>query len=639
MDRNRPGVRLPLQGAGGGNLTVRRLLLGSFLAVIGFLVGGQALITGRGLQEDLLSVQRRELRRELELVPLILRDLPAESTDSVARLLSRRTGYPVTLLDRDGMVVGASSELPFQLRGLVVPTADTELQAALGGDVGFSRRRGSGEVEIRLFAAAPITLGGDSLLLQVAAPLDGIRVAVRGRVRRTLLWALPALILALGLTHVLGRGLVRPVSILGRRARSLAAGNFARRVPVGGGVRELGELTGAFNRMTEELHGRFRSLEGERDEMQTLIDCMGEAVLALTEDARILRANQAAIDLLDFPKPINFAPVGTLVRQPELRSLLEGAVVAPFSAREVTLGDRNLLVSARATEGGGAVVTFVDVTELRRLEAVRRDFVANASHELKTPLTAMRGFAETLLEDELPEDLRREWLTSIRANTLRLQRLVDDLLDLSRLESGGWLARKDLVDVAALARDVLGQASPLAQDRGVSLEMRGEGLAVGDERGLEQVLRNLLENAIRYTPEGGEVFLEIVEDEGTVQVVVRDTGTGIPTAALSRIFERFYRVDPARSRAEGGTGLGLAIVRHLVHAMGGEVWAESELGHGTKIFFTLPGAEEGDEDEDDSLEMDQDGGDRPDTEEERLEGTGPEVEVNGSTQGDLEDGG
>jgi two-component system phosphate regulon sensor histidine kinase PhoR len=550
---------------------------------------GQALTTNRGLQEDLISVQQRELRRELDLVPLILRDLSTQAPDSVARFLSRRTGYPVTLLDREGKVVGASAVLPFQLQGLVVPTAGTELQAALGGDVGFSRRRGSGEVEIRLFAAAPIVLGGDSLLLQVAAPLDGIRATVRARVQRTLLWALPTLLLALALAHLLANGIGRPVSTLARRARSLAAGNFSRRVPSSVRIRELGELAGTFNRMTEELQGRFRSMELERDEMQTLIDCMGEAVLALTEDARILRANQAAIDLLDFPKPVHFAPVGTLVRQPELRSLLESAVAKPFSAREVTVADRNLLVSARAAEGGGAVVTFVDVTEIRRLEAVRRDFVANASHELKTPLTAMRGFAETLLEDEVPEDLRKQWLTSIRSNTLRLQALVDDLLDLSRLESGGWIARREVVDVAALARDVMTEAGAYAQDRGVSLETRGDGLAVGDEQGLEQVLRNLVENAIRYTPEGGRVWVEVGETGATVQVVVGDTGTGIPTSALTRIFERFYRVDPARSRAEGGTGLGLAIVRHMVHAMGGEVWAESELGQGTKIFFTLPG--------------------------------------------------
>ena len=591
MDRDRPGIRIPLQGAGGGDLTTRRLLLGSFLTVIGFLAVGEVLITNHGLEEDLLSVQRGELRRELELLPLLLGELQTREPDSVAVLLSRRIGYPVTLLDRNGRVVGASSALPFQLKGIVVPTAGTELQEALAGDVGLSKRRGYGEVEIRLFAAAAVTLGPDRLLLQVAVPLDGIRATVRARIRRALLWTLPALLLAAVLTFFLGNAIVRPVSTLGRWARGVSTGKFSRKLPTSIRIRELGELAGTFNRMTEELQGRFRSLEMERDEMQALIDCMGEAVLALTEDGRVLRANQAAVALLDFPQPLDFAPVGALVRQPELRSLLEGAALRPFSAREVVVGERNLLVSARAAGGGGAVVTFVDVTEVRRLEAVRRDFVANASHELKTPITALRGFAETLLEDDLPEDLRREWLASIRANALRLQRLVEDLLDLSRLESGGWVAREDLVDVGALAEDVIAEVGPMAEERGVALRKLGDAMVVGDEQGLEQVFKNLLENAVRYTPEGGVVSIGIEGNAETVRLVVRDTGSGIPTPALSRIFERFYRVDPARSRAEGGTGLGLAIVKHLVNAMGGEVWAESELGLGTKVFFTLPAGE------------------------------------------------
>ncbi len=326
--------------------------------------------------------------------------------------------------------------------------------------------------------------------------------------------------------------------------------------------------------------------------MQALIDCMGEAVIALTEDARVLRTNRAAIDLLDFPDPVNFAPIGTLIRQPALRTLLETSVVRPFSAREVTLGDRHLLVAARTVDGGGSVVTFLDVTEIRRLEMVRRDFVANASHELKTPLTAMRGFAETLLESEPPEDLKRDFLTSIRNNTRRLQRLVDDLLDLSRLESGGWVAKEEVVDVAPVARDVWSDLADGAREKGIDLHLEGEALALADEQGLEQILKNLLDNAIRYTPGEGRVTVEISEDELQVRVAVRDKGSGIPSASLSRIFERFFRVDPARSRAEGGTGLGLAIVRHLVHAMGGDVWAESELGQGTTVYFTLPRARE-----------------------------------------------
>ncbi len=573
-------------------LPFRALVFLSCLAIIALLVLGQALVLNRGLHRDLGAVLERALRREMELAPSLLDQLlagtPRETDpDSLALVLARRLGYPVTLLDLDGRIFGASSDLPFQLRGLVLPPGSPELEVALGGDVGLARRRGPGEVEIRLFAAIRTTIGDRPVLLQVAAPLDEINRAVRLRVLTSLALAVPALLLALIITWLLGGGVVRPLHTIARRARGLAVGNFSRKVPRTIGVRELDELAGTFNRMTEELHSRYRSLEGERDEMQALVDCMGEAVIALTEDARVLRTNRAAIELLDFPGPVSFAPVGALVRQPALRALLESAVVRPFSAREVTLGDRHLLVSARLVNGGGAVVTFLDVTEIRRLEAVRKDFVANASHELKTPLTAMRGFAETLVDDDPPPEIRRNFLNAIRDNSIRLQRLVDDLLDLSRLESGGWVARTEEVDLGPLVEDILRDFEPLARERGVTLEAEGGSLVLADAQGLEQVIKNLVDNAIRYTPQGGRVAVEIQERDPVALVAVRDTGVGIPTSALPRIFERFYRVDPARSRAEGGTGLGLAIVRHLVHAMGGEVWAESELGQGTTVFFTL----------------------------------------------------
>ncbi len=535
---------------------------------------------------------------------------PAADLDASAVLLSRRIGYPVTFLDESGRVVGASSDLPFQLRGLVVPIQGSELQGAQDGSVGFALRRGTGDVEIRMFAATRVMVAGRPLLLQVAAPLDGIQRAVRARLWRSAALALPGLLLAFLLTGLLGRAIARPLNTLSRRARGLAAGNFSRRMPRTIRIREVDELAGTFNRLAEELESRYRSIEGERDEMQALIDCLGEAVIALTEDGRVLRANRSAIDLLDFPDPVAFAPIGALIRQPLLRSLLESAVVHPFSAREVTLGDRSLLVSARPVDGGGAVVSFLDITEVRRLERVRRDFVANASHELKTPLTAMRGFAETLLDDDVPEKLRHEFLASIRSNTVRLQRLVEDLLDLSRFESGSWVARREELAVSDVVEGLRRDFSKRLEERGLSLRQEGDAVVLADGQGLEQVLKNLVDNAIRYSPEGGAITVEVTPGEGSaaleeggqgeaasrggrepvVQVAVRDTGVGIPSGSLTRIFERFYRVDPARSRAEGGTGLGLAIVRHLVHAMGGEVWAESELGQGARIVLTLPAA-------------------------------------------------
>ncbi len=572
---------------------LRSTLLTSFLFLIIFLVVGQTLVLNRGLREELIGVRERELEGELHLAPAFLETLGPVSYDSAAKAFAGRIGYPVTFMSFEGQVVGASSDLPFQRRRVRISLESPEMVSARQpGDVGFDRRRGAEDVEIRLFAVTRVLLRGEQLFLQVAMPLDEIDEAVRNRIWNSLSLFAPALALSLAFTLLLGAAILRPVHTLGRRARGLAAGNFSRRIPRSFRIKELDELAGTFNRLTEELQGRYRSLEAERDEMQALIDWMGEAVIALTEDGKVLRTNRAAIDLLDFPDPVPFAPVGTLIRQPSLRTLLETAVVRPFAAREITLGDRNLIVSARRVEGGGVVVTFLDVTEIRRLEMVRRDFVANASHELKTPLTAMRGFAETLLEDEPPENLRRDFLDSIRTNTLRLQNLVDDLLDLSRLESGGWRAKEEVVDLRAVVEELWSGFRARLSDRDLNFSVDGNALVLADGQGVIQVIRNLVDNAIQYTPHGGSISVRIWGEGPVARIEVRDTGIGIPTAVLPRIFERFFRVDPARSRAEGGTGLGLAIVRHLVEAMNGEVWAESELGQGTRIFVSLLRASE-----------------------------------------------
>jgi signal transduction histidine kinase len=571
---------------------LRSILLAAFLFLITFLVLGQTLVLNRGLREELIAVRERELEGELELAPVFLETLGPVSEDSAAKAFARRIGYPVTFLNLGGRVVGASSDLPFQQQGPVLLEREEMLAAQQPGDVGFSRRRGYNDVEIRLFAVTRVEMEEDQLFLQVAMPLDEIDLAVRTRIWNSLGLFAPAIALSLAFTLFLGGAITRPLQTVQRRARALAAGNFSRRIPRSFRITELDELAGTVNRLSEELQGRYRSLEGERDEMQALIDWMGEAVIALTEDGKVLRTNRAAIELLDFPDPVPFAPVGTLIRQPALRTLLETAVVRPYAAREITLGDRNLIVSARRVEGGGAVVTFLDVTEIRRLEMVRRDFVANASHELKTPLTAMRGFAETLLEDDPPEDLRRDFLGSIRSNTLRLQNLVDDLLDLSRLESGGWVAREEAVEIREVVEDLRSGFRAKLSGRKLDFSVEGNALVLADEQGVTQVIRNLVDNAIQYTPDGGSIQVKIWEEGPLAHLEVRDSGIGIPTSVLPRIFERFFRVDPARSRAEGGTGLGLAIVRHLVDAMGGEVWAESELGQGTSIFVTLLRASE-----------------------------------------------
>jgi two-component system, OmpR family, phosphate regulon sensor histidine kinase PhoR len=231
---------------------------------------------------------------------------------------------------------------------------------------------------------------------------------------------------------------------------------------------------------------------------------------------------------------------------------------------------------------------------VRRLETVRRDFVANVSHELKTPLTVVGGFAETLLDDNLPAEQRHRFASTILTNTRRMQRIVDDLLDLSRIESGGWTPNPSVTDVEAAAADAVLTVNEKCRAKGITIrtEVSPEAKTVyADLTALRQILSNLVDNAVRHTNAGDIVVFSHREDGG-VAIGVRDSGSGIPREALPRIFERFYRVDTARSREEGGTGLGLAIVRHLVEAHGGRVRADSTLGVGTTVEAWLPDSAE-----------------------------------------------
>jgi signal transduction histidine kinase len=275
--------------------------------------------------------------------------------------------------------------------------------------------------------------------------------------------------------------------------------------------------------------------------------------------------------------------------------LLREAIAGALGGRDIppaetTIDERTLILTARPLREGGAVITIFDLTPLRRIETVRRDFVANASHELKTPLTVISGFAETLAEDDPPAAQRRQFAAAIRANAQRMQRLVDDLLDLSRIESGGWVPNPQEIAIRPLADELLVPERLSLLPPGVNAELavgRGAERVIADPTALRQILVNLFDNAVRHTESGVVRVFSEASPEG-VWVGVQDTGHGIAEAHLPRIFERFYRADPSRTREAGGTGLGLAIVRHLAEAHGGRVRAESAVEKGTTVAVLFP---------------------------------------------------
>ncbi|HEX9886498.1 MAG TPA: ATP-binding protein [Longimicrobiales bacterium] len=575
-----------------------RLFIG-FLGVVGVLVALILLRVGGGLREDLKETFREELERLLGLGEELVAASPGATPDALARAITDRVGYRVTFVRPDGVVVGDSYVEARLLSGVANHSDRPEVRSALAAadraEPSFAERASVTAGEPLLYAARVVDVDGQAMVLRLGAPLSEVEDIVASIRRAVTVAGLVATLVALVVAWVLSRALSRPLESLAGRAATLAGGDFSSRAPLSTKVVELDRLSMAFNRLADELQARLAELGRERDEMQALIDCMAEGVVALTDDARVLRTNRALRDLLQLPEFPQFAPVGTVIRNAELRDLLEESVTRPVEAREVRLDHRHLIVTSRLLDQGGAVTTLLDVTEIRRLEQVRRDFVANASHELKTPLTTVRGFAETLLDAEPSEKLRHEFLTAIVRSANRMQRLVDDLLDLSRLESGGWRLEAEEVELSNAVKVAWADFRDAADARGVRFAMHGDAVALADPDGLHQVFLNLFDNALRYTPDRGSITVTVTTCDGMVELAVTDTGRGIPSKALDRVFERFYRVDPARDRELGGTGLGLSIVRHLASAMGGHVVAESELGRGATIRFTLPLAGGGDE--------------------------------------------
>lgn len=568
------------------------LRFATVLAVGGCMVtiAATAWIVARVVATDAMYAQgQRELAAATALATERLRASQELPLDSVADVLALSTGYRVSVFDADRRLLVDSNLESVPAGDAVNAGPRSEVAGALSRVRGSSIRVSALDGRRYLFSASRLYRGGEQVVLRFGAPAEPIRDAA-SRVAR---WIALAVLAGGGVgLLVLDRGAGRMVNVLHDIRRFLA--RLGDSHPAGARVKlpkviELARVASAANRVRGELDEQVARVTRERDELAQLMDEVGEGLMALTNDARVLRINPAARQLLGLTDVIPFSPVGSIVRDPVLRDLLEASVIRPEGRLEVSVGDRELEVRTKRGTEGGAVVLLVDITEIRRLEAVRSDFVANASHELKTPLTVIRAAAETVLDEDLPPDLRGQFLRSIEGNTVRLQRLVDDLLDLSRYESGAWRPGRESFSVEQVAWAAWEEMEEKWVGRGVAFEVDGEGEALGDEAATYQIFRNLFENALRYVPaETGRIVVGVRPSGSHLVVSVEDNGSGIPVSALPRIFERFYRVDTARSRGEGGTGLGLAIVRHLVSSMGGQVEARSGWGVGTTITFTIP---------------------------------------------------
>jgi two-component system phosphate regulon sensor histidine kinase PhoR len=561
-----------------------RLVAGTLLVLI-LAVAVLLLAAERSLRRDLVGDIERSLEAEAGLIREALSPDSAEWGAGVRRL-AEQNGRRITLVDATGRVRADSDFPPGPLPAIESHLERPEIRAALAGRTGVATRRSETVGRTLLYVAVP---GGPGAV-RVAASLSQVDEIVRRAEGAVAGAAILALLVGAVLALIAGRSIARPLTGITTAARAIAAGSpprFPR-----SGIPDIDALVQALRQMHRQLADRFEELRREQAETAALVESMVEGVIAADERGRTVTANPAARRLLGYDQLDPLPDLAELFRAKAAREVVSAVLGgAPVQDREVELDGRSVLLNARPLPAGGAVLVMHDLTELRRLEAIRRDFVANVSHELKTPLTSISGYAETLLS--LPPDpgMARTFLQTILGNARRMQRLVDDLLDLSRIEAGRWQPSRATVDLAAVARESWGElaARPDAKKVEFTVEVGpGAENICADLDALRQILTNLMENSLRHTPVGGHIACLARREGNGTAIAIRDDGAGITREHLPRIFERFYRADASRSRDEGGTGLGLAIVKHMVEAHGGRVSAESERGRGTTVTCWFP---------------------------------------------------
>ena len=546
---------------------------------------------------------QRQLNTEARLAAELLSHRTAATEpelDAEADTLGRILGARVTFVAADGRVVGDSDLAPAQLGTVENHGERPEIAAARREGFGATTRRSATVRTDMMYVAIPVRNAGMPLLafVRLALPLTDVDRQLAAVRSLAALGFAVGLVTAVLLTWVFSAPLARRLRAIDERARRYAAGNFAPTVP-DYGEDEIGSVARTLDSLTRDLAGRLASLEADRARMAAILSGMVEGVLVVNEHGRLQLANDAARRLLQLGDVIEGRHYPEIVRQPAVAQQIAAALGgrSTESVELTGLRDPNVTLIARTapvdiSPGRGAVVVLHDISDIRRADRMRRDFVANVSHELRTPLTAIRGYVEAL-GDASPEESRR-FLEIVARHTLRMERLVRDLLRLARLDAGQEALDRVPCSIESLFAAVEMDLAGTIAARRQRVERRidaNASIVAGDPAKLQDALRNLLENATNHSPEGSRILLEAQRRGDRIILTVADEGPGIPPNDLTRIFERFYRVDKSRTRDgkdPGGTGLGLSIVRHLVELHGGRVAAANRAERGAVFTIELP---------------------------------------------------
>ena len=496
-------------------------------------------------------------------------------------------GARATIIDPTGQVLADSEAAPASMEN---HRTRKEFQAALSGNIGVDERRSHTIGIPFLYVAVPISGGA----VRLAYPLSDVEAASRRVHRALLLGSAVAFVIVMLLSVVGAQYTARRLQRIVTFADRIAAGDLTARISATS-VDEIGQVAKALDKTARKLEESFVAVQTSQRQLETLLNSMQDAVIAVGSDGRVQWANRGMERLVPQRARLN-APVVETVRDPQflaaVRDATQGNKIASTRAISIVPG-RTFDVTAAPLPGGGAVAVLRDLTETERVEKTRRDFIANVSHELRTPLTSIQGYTETLLDNPSDNGHLREFLEIVRKNASRMARLTEDLLTLARVESGEQRFDAQPTTPAELLNDAVESFRDIARAQGMELAVEevADTPVNADREAIHQVFSNLIENAMKYAASGKRIVLGARAAERGVEFYVRDFGPGIASEHLPRLFERFYRVDKARSRESGGTGLGLAIAKHITLAHSGTIHAESELNHGSVFLFTLPPAD------------------------------------------------
>lgn len=524
-----------------------------------------------------------------------------EKIQPLMKSLAEDIDTRITIIGIDGAVVG---DTEVDVKGLLRMdnhASRPEIRVAMSGQLGRKIRYSNTLQTQMLYVARPLTRDEEIVgVIRMAMPateIDQMMASLRAKVLVITFFGMTAIFM-LGI--IMGKKMGRRINLLKKAASEYAAGEFTKMIDIGG-EDEIQELAGSMNYMAANLKQKIQQIETERVRFKAILQNIAEGVIAVNADLQVQIMNPAAEWMFQISdKDARNRPLLEVIKNTKVDDLARQAIrekgviqkEIEIIQEQIHFIKLSVVGLNESHEGIAAIVVFYDFTEIKRLETIRKDFVANASHELRTPLTSIKGFVETLKYGGLNKpDEAMNFLSIIEEDVDRLTRLTDDLLELSRAESNQETV-KEWIDIRGIVEATVAALEPKIHKKNLSVERlysntdRYKVLVNADQ--MKQVVINLIDNAIKFNRLGGALTISISHEQEHISVSIRDSGDGIAAEDIPRLFERFYRVDPARSRMLGGTGLGLAIVKHIVEAHGGRVVCESTLGKGTTFTFTLP---------------------------------------------------